>query len=147
MLALNHKVVDHKMFWFHSPILPKVNIALNSIHPVMDTIYKKRGDFFSSRMILHESLCQIWLVTISIPRVLVILSLYLDGGLGSKILLSALFLYVSTYVVSTLGDTGFFRLQGIKVLWRLQFLGYFRTLSLKSQKARTKIEVVLTLPS
>ena len=45
-----------------------------------------------------------------------------------------------------LGDTGFFRLQGIKVLWRLQFLGYLRTLSLKFQKARTKIEVVLTLP-
>ena len=45
-----------------------------------------------------------------------------------------------------LGDTGFFRLQGIKVLWRLQFLGYLRTLSLKFQKARTKIQVVLTLP-
>ena len=35
---------------------------------------------------------------------------------------------------------------GIKVLWRLQFLGYFRTLNLKSQKAPTKIEVVLTPP-
>ena len=35
----------------------------------------------------------------------------------------------------------------IKVLWRLQFLGYFRTLCLKFQKARTKIEVFLTLPS
>ena len=35
---------------------------------------------------------------------------------------------------------------GIKVLWRLQFLEYLRTLSLKFQKARTKIEVVLTLP-
>ena len=46
----------------------------------------------------------------------------------------------------TFGDTGFFRLQGIKVLWRLQFLGYLRILSLKFQKARTKIEVVLTLP-
>ena len=45
-----------------------------------------------------------------------------------------------------LGDTGFFRLQCIKVLWRLQFLGYFTTLSLKFQKARTKIEVVLGLP-
>ena len=33
---------------------------------------------------------------------------------------------------------------GIKVYWRLQFLGYLRTLSLKFQKARTKIEVVLT---
>jgi hypothetical protein len=45
-----------------------------------------------------------------------------------------------------LGDSGFFRLQGIKVLWRLQFLGYLRTLSLKFQKVRTKIEVVLSLP-
>ena len=35
---------------------------------------------------------------------------------------------------------------GIKVLWRLQFLEYLRTLSLKFQKARTKFEVVLTLP-
>ena len=35
---------------------------------------------------------------------------------------------------------------GIKVLWRLQILGYFRTLHLKFQKTRTKIEVVLTLP-
>ena len=35
---------------------------------------------------------------------------------------------------------------GIKVYWRLQFLGYLRTLSLKFQKARTKIEVVLSLP-
>ena len=48
--------------------------------------------------------------------------------------------------VRTLGDTGFFRLQGIKVLWRLLFLGYLRTLSLKFQKDRTKIEVVLSLP-
>ena len=46
----------------------------------------------------------------------------------------------------TLGNTGFFRLQSIKVLWRLQYLGYLRTLSLKFQKTRTKIEVVLTLP-
>ena len=36
---------------------------------------------------------------------------------------------------------------GIKVLWRLQFLIGYRTLSLKFQKARTKIEVVLSLPS
>ena len=36
---------------------------------------------------------------------------------------------------------------GIKVLWRLQFLEYLRTLRLKFQKARTKIEVVLSLPS
>ena len=35
---------------------------------------------------------------------------------------------------------------GIKVYWRLQFLEYLRTLSLKFQNARTKIEVVLTLP-
>ena len=35
---------------------------------------------------------------------------------------------------------------GIKGYWKLQFLGYLRTLSLKLQKARTKIEVVLTLP-
>ena len=34
----------------------------------------------------------------------------------------------------------------IKVLWRLQFLEYSRTLSLKFQKARTKIEVILSLP-
>ena len=35
---------------------------------------------------------------------------------------------------------------GFKVYWRIQFLGYLRTLSLKFQKARNKIEVVLTLP-
>ena len=35
---------------------------------------------------------------------------------------------------------------GIKVAWRLQFLEYLKTLSLKFQKARTKIEVVLALP-
>ena len=34
-----------------------------------------------------------------------------------------------------------------KVYWSLQFLGYSRTLSLKFQKAGTKIEVVLSLPS
>ena len=45
-----------------------------------------------------------------------------------------------------LGDTGFFRLQGIKVFWSLQFLGYLRTLSLKFQKASSKIKVVLALP-
>ena len=38
----------------------------------------------------------------------------------------------------------FFRLQGIKIYWLIQFLGYLKTLNLK-QKARTKIEVVLTL--
>ena len=32
-----------------------------------------------------------------------------------------------------------------KMLWCLQFLGYLRTLSLKFQKARTKIEVFLAL--
>ena len=36
---------------------------------------------------------------------------------------------------------------GIKVLWRLQFFIGYRTLDLKFQKARTKIEVVLSLPS
>ena len=35
---------------------------------------------------------------------------------------------------------------GIKVLWRLQFLMYLRTLRLKFQKTRTKIEVVMSLP-
>ena len=45
-----------------------------------------------------------------------------------------------------LGDTGCFRLQAIKVLWRLQFFIGYRTLSLKFQKAWTKIEVVLSLP-
>ena len=49
-------------------------------------------------------------------------------------------------VCSTLGDSGFFRHQGIKVLWRLQFLEYLRTFSLKFQKAQTKIEVALSLP-
>ena len=34
----------------------------------------------------------------------------------------------------------------IKVLWRLQFLECLRTLCLKFRKARTKIEVVLSLP-
>ena len=36
---------------------------------------------------------------------------------------------------------------GIKVLWRLQFLEYLRTLCLKFQKARTKIEVVWVCPA
>ena len=35
---------------------------------------------------------------------------------------------------------------GIKVSRRLQFLEYLRTLHLKFQKARTKTEVVLSLP-
>ena len=33
-----------------------------------------------------------------------------------------------------------------KIYWLIQFVGYLRTLGLKFQKARTKIEVVLTLP-
>ena len=45
--------------------------------------------------------------------------------------------------VCTRGFTKF----GIKVLWRLQFFIGYRTLDLKFQKARTKIEVVLSLPS
>ena len=49
------------------------------------------------------------------------------------------------FLVCTLGDSGFFRFQGIKVLWRLQFLEYLRILSLKFQMAQTKIEVVLSL--
>ena len=53
---------------------------------------------------------------------------------------------VSGRLAYTLGDSGFFRLQGIKVLWRLQVLEYLRTLSLKFQKDQTKIEVVLGLP-
>ena len=36
---------------------------------------------------------------------------------------------------------------GIKIYWRLKSLKYFRTLHLKFQKALTKIEVVLSLPS
>ena len=36
---------------------------------------------------------------------------------------------------------------GIKVLWRLQSFIDYRTLSLKFQKARPKIEVVLSLPN
>ena len=35
---------------------------------------------------------------------------------------------------------------GIKVLWRLHVLEYLRTLHLKFQMARTKIEVVLSTP-
>ncbi len=52
-------------------------------------------------------------------------------------------IYKGTFISnrSLLGDTGFFRLQGIKILCRLQFLGYLRTLSLEFQKAQTKIEV------
>ena len=48
--------------------------------------------------------------------------------------------------VHTLGCVTVFRLQGIKVYWKLQFLEYLRTSSLKFQKTQTKIEVFLTLP-
>ena len=50
--------------------------------------------------------------------------------------------FMSLYILYIRGFTKF----GIKVLWRLQFLEYLRTLRLKFQKARTKIEVVLSLP-
>ena len=40
----------------------------------------------------------------------------------------------------------FLKTFSIKVAWSLQFLGYLRTLSLKFLKARTKIEVFLSLP-
>ena len=52
-----------------------------------------------------------------------------------------------THPVGTLADSGFFKTFCIKVAWSLQFLGYLRTLSLKFQKATTKIGVFLTLPS
>ena len=58
---------------------------------------------------------------------------------GHKMAISYCFFF--EYSDYTLGDTGFVRLQGIKVLWRLQLLEYFRTLKLKFQKARTKIDV------
>ena len=48
-----------------------------------------------------------------------------------------------TYGIYTRGFTKFV----IKVFWRLQFFIGNRTLNLKFQKARTKIEVVLSLPS
>ena len=52
---------------------------------------------------------------------------------------------MSGWIQATMQQNTIFRLQGIKVLWRLQFLKYLRTLSLKFQKAWIKIEVVLTL--
>ena len=54
----------------------------------------------------------------------------------------------STYLICRLRDSGdFFDFKSvIKVLRRLQILEYLRTLCLKFQKARTKIEVVLSLP-
>ena len=48
---------------------------------------------------------------------------------------------------NTIFIRGFRWFLDIKVLWRLQFLIGYRPLSLKFQKARTKIEVVLSLPS
>ena len=39
----------------------------------------------------------------------------------------------------TVADSGFFKTICIKMAWSLQFLGYLRTLSLKFQKATTKI--------
>ena len=46
-----------------------------------------------------------------------------------------------------LANSGFFfHTFSIKVVWYLQFLGYLRTLSLKFQKATSKIEVFLSLP-
>ena len=55
-------------------------------------------------------------------------------------------IFTTCIVPTKLVDTRFVRLQAIKVLWNLQFLGYLRTLSLKFQKATSKIEVVLALP-
>ena len=55
-------------------------------------------------------------------------------------------LFLSLVILCKIGVSGFFRLQGIKVLWGLQFLEYLRTLSFKFQKATSKIEVVLALP-
>ena len=52
---------------------------------------------------------------------------------------------VYTYITKFVTVRGFTEF-GIKVLWRLQFLKYLRTLHLKFQKARTKIEVFLSLP-
>ena len=49
--------------------------------------------------------------------------------------------------VNTLADSGYFQIFTIKVVGGLQFLGYFRTLSLKFQKAASKIDVFLCLPS
>ena len=49
-------------------------------------------------------------------------------------------------VMSLLADSGFFLTFSIKLAWNLEFLGYWRTLSLKFQKAMTKTKVFLTLP-
>ena len=51
----------------------------------------------------------------------------------------------AVYLEALLYIRGFTKF-GFKVLWRLQFLEYLRTLSLKSQKAKSKIEVFLSLP-
>ena len=50
----------------------------------------------------------------------------------------------NTYVDQLIQD--FFLTFSIKMVWSLQILGDLRTLSLKFQKARTKIEVFLSLP-
>ena len=65
----------------------------------------------------------------------------LESHKNSIYLFLSLCCYLSTYTYIR----GFTKL-GIKVLWRLQVLEYLRTLHLKFQKARTKIEVVLSLP-
>ena len=49
-------------------------------------------------------------------------------------------------LVCTLADSGFFKTFDIKVAWSLQFWGYLRTLSLKFQKATSKMEIFLSLP-
>ena len=50
-------------------------------------------------------------------------------------------LFYGTCILSYL-----FRLQGIKIYWLIHFLEYLRTLSLKFQKATSKIKVFLSLP-
>ena len=49
---------------------------------------------------------------------------------------------------TTLGSKGIYILNQIQyqVAWRLQFLGYLRILTLKFQRATSKIEVFLSLP-
>ena len=64
---------------------------------------------------------------------------YLSKSCNDKTTKQICFYNLHTYIR---GFTKF----GIKVAWRLQFLEYLRALSLKFQKARTKIEVVLALP-
>ena len=45
-------------------------------------------------------------------------------------------------VLHTLGDTGFFRLQGIKVLWRLQFFGVFVVSNFRRLRPKLKMSWV-----